>query len=124
MRKSTSKSIHESIHGGGLSQSTIRADLLELFPHARPSVVTTLLKCLELHNAKNNDYNGGMELYRLTGVYGRFCEVWRKVIRLFNAIVNKHEMVVTESLVDTIRDAINYLALLEEELTSAKEKNK
>lgn len=90
--------------------------LKKQFPTARPRLIEVLVECIELHARKNNDYNGDMDLYRATGVVGRFCDIWRKVIRLFNAIIQKTEMVVSENTIETSNDMIVYTALLTEEL--------
>ena len=76
----------------------------ELFPSARPRLIEILFHCIGLHAMKNNDYNGNMDLYRATGVRGRFCDIWRKVIRMFNAIMLNTEMVVNENLIETSND--------------------
>lgn len=95
---------------------TIEEELIKLYPHARPRLIQIFLECIELHAKKTHDYNGKMDLYRATGVKGRFCDIWRKVIRLFNAIMNENKMMVDESLKDTANDLIVYSALLIEEL--------
>lgn len=100
----------------------MKKNLTELYPTARPELINILFECIDLHARKNNDYNGDMDLYRATGIVGRFCDIWRKVIRMFNAIVLKTNMVVDENLIETGKDSIVYHALLVEELNVEKNK--
>lgn len=101
---------------------SVKGKLKEIYPTARPRLIEILFEVLELHARKNNDYNGNMDLYRATGVIGRFCDIWRKVIRMFNAIVLNTNMVVDENLIETGKDSIVYHALLVEELEWEKNK--
>lgn len=100
--------------------NNVKIELKKNFPTARPRLIEILIDTIDLHARKNNDYNGNMELYRATGVKGRFCDIWRKVIRMFNAIMLDTKMVVNENLLETCDDNIVYTALLREELENEK----
>lgn len=94
----------------------VKKELIEAFPTARPRLIQIFIDTIDLHARKNNDYNGNMDLYRATGVVGRFCDIWRKVIRMFNAIILETKLVVDENLKETGKDMMVYDALLVEEL--------
>jgi len=92
--------------------------IIKQFPGCRHGVVKAMIDGLELHSRKHQDYNSDKyrDLYKLFGIQGTFFNIWRKIIRLYNGIIQKKDLTVNESLSDTAIDLLVYAAMLVDEL--------
>jgi hypothetical protein len=79
-------------------------------------------ECLEILEKKNNDYSSDKDPMRnfteiekflnITAEQGIFVRIMDKISRLGNALSNKEMKVSDESVEDTLKDLINYSAIL------------
>lgn len=89
--------------------------LEEAYPTARPGYIHILLKSLETHAKKNNDYNGEKVLFP-ADKDSLYYDIRRKFGRLYNIMSGTSIKVTEETLVDTALDLGVYSLLLAEEL--------
>ena len=72
-----------------------------------------MVEAIKLHDKKNNDYNGAVQLYKLIGLKGRYSDVFRKVIRLHSLVWEGNERKVKdETIRDTMLDLLVYTVLM------------
>lgn len=92
--------------------------ILNNYPKARPGFIEVVVDAIELHAKKNHDYNGDKEENKLDvlGVTGKFCDIWRKVSRLYHVIMEKSIPMVDESVEDTAIDLGVYAFLMVEKI--------
>lgn len=83
------------------------------YPTARKGFIRVLVKALEIHAKKNNDYNGKKVLFPAT-VESLYHDIRRKFGRLYNIFAEGSEVMVDEKLEDTVLDLGNYAFLMAE----------
>lgn len=93
----------------------VLAILEDNYPTARKGFIRILLKALELHAQKNNDYNGKRVLFPAS-VDSLYHDIRRKFGRLYNIFDEKTEVMVDEKLEDTVIDLANYSLLMAEKI--------
>ncbi len=91
----------------------VLAMLEDNYPTARKGFIRILVKALELHAKKNNDYNGKKVLFPAS-VESLYHDIRRKFGRLYNIMDSGGEVMVDEKLEDTVLDLGNYSFLMAE----------
>ena len=61
---------------------------MKKFLYADPRVIKILEECKDLHNRKNHDYQGSLNLISYFGLKGSLIELTRKYQRIFNLIMS------------------------------------
>lgn len=106
-----------------MNEDRIKKELEKEYPTARKGFIDILVDSLSLHAKKNHDYNPAKEIdpadHRFELLY-KFADIRRKYTRLYNAVVEKKEMKVDESLLDTVTDLGVYAFLMAEYIKNKK----
>ena len=83
------------------------------YPTARKGFIRVLVRALDTHARKNNDYNGKKVLFPAT-VESLYHDIRRKFGRLYNIMDETTEVMVDEKLEDTAIDLGVYSLLMAE----------
>ena len=85
---------------------------MKKFKYADQMVIQILEECKHLHDRKNHDYQGSLNLMPQFGLQGSLIELTRKYQRIFNLVMSGGKTFVKETISDTLKDLIIYSAMM------------